>query len=112
MLYAQVNEKATWPLVWEEVQDMHKYLNRMTWGTQLILEKKMFATQFGHEYRAVLIRWENEIPTAMHTQTNLPKRIRNILLETDDPAQMKAALLMLISEAEPEYKAQKISWVP
>jgi hypothetical protein len=36
---------------------------------------------------------------------------REVLLETSDPAQMKAALLMLISEAEPEYKAKKERWV-
>jgi hypothetical protein len=52
-------------------------------------------------YRAMLIRWakvdgENQ---------------REVLLETSDPAQMKAALLMLISEAEPEYKAKKVRWV-
>jgi hypothetical protein len=36
---------------------------------------------------------------------------REVLLETSDPAQMKAALIMLISEAEPEYKAAKTQWV-
>jgi hypothetical protein len=99
MLYARVNEKATWPLVWEECQDMHKYLNKMSYTYQLVLEKRMFATQFGAEYRGVLIRWNGK----QYPETNR----REVLLETDDPAQMKATLFMLINEAEVEYKAAK-----
>ena len=103
MLYARVNEKAAWPLVWEECQDMHKYLYKMTWSTQLTLEKKMLAAQFGMEYRAVLVKWVSE----------KDERKREVLLETDDPAQMKATLFMLINEAEQERKAGKqISMVP
>jgi hypothetical protein len=39
---------------------------------------------------------------------------REILLETSDPAQMKAALFMLINEAEELAKGHKmnISWLP
>lgn len=104
MLYAQVNEKATWPLVWEEVQDMHEHLNRMTFGYQLILEKRMFATQFGEEYRCVLVKWKVVNET----------RVREVLLETSDICQMEAALFMLINEAEAEHKAhkQKASMIP
>jgi hypothetical protein len=106
MLYAQVNEKATWPLVWEEVQDMHKYLNKMSYTYQLILEKKMFATQFGAEYRGALIKWVGNDPVK-------GERKREVLLETTDPAQMRAALFMLINEAEQVEKAGKrISMVP
>jgi hypothetical protein len=98
-----MSEKATWPLVWEEVQDMHKYLNKMSYTYQLVLEKKMLASQYGHEYRGVLIKWGK-----VHDETK-----REVLLETDDPAQMKATLFMLINEAEIEYKAakQRVAWV-
>lgn len=104
MLYARVNEKATWPLVWEECQDMHKYLNKMSYSYQLILEKKMLAAQFGMEYRAVLIKWGK-----VHDETK-----RAVLLETGDPEQMKATLFMLINEAEQEYRAAKnrVSMIP
>jgi hypothetical protein len=104
MLYARMSEKATWPLVWEEVQDMHKYLNKMSYSYQLVLEKKMFSTQYGHEYRGVLIKWGR-----VHDET---KRV--VLLETSDPAQMKAALFMLINEAEELAKGHKMnmSWLP
>jgi len=107
MLYARMSEKATWPLVWEEVQDMHKYLNKMSYSYQLVLEKRMFATQFGAEYRGVLIKWGKVQKT--HNETE-----RVVLLETTDPEQMRATLFMLINEAEVEYKAakQKISWIP
>jgi hypothetical protein len=97
-----VNEKATWPLVWEEVQDMHKYLNKMSYSYQLVLEKKMLASQYGHEYRGVLIKWGK-----VHDET---KRV--VLLETSDPDQMKAALMMLISEAEQATRAHKMSMIP
>jgi hypothetical protein len=104
MLYARMSEKATWPLVWEEVQDMHKYLNKMSYSYQLVLEKKMLASQYGHEYRGVLIKWGK-----VHDET---KRV--VLLETGDPEQMRAALFMLINEAEQERNAAKnrVSMVP
>jgi hypothetical protein len=104
MLYAQVNEKAIWPLEWEECQDMHRHLNRMTFSHQLILEKKMLAAQFGMEYQGALIRYS----------TVDGVRAREVLLETSDVCQMKAALLMLISEAEIAHRAakQRVSMVP
>ena len=103
MLYATI-DKQRWDSIgaeWDEVQDMFKYLQRMTYGTQLNMERRMLYDALHPEYRAVLIRWakvegENQ---------------REVLLETTDPAQMKAALTMLISEAEPEYKAKKVRWV-
>jgi len=103
MLYAQV-DKRRWddiPAEWDEVRAMFQYLQRMTYGTQLTFESRMFNSGEYPLYRAMLIRWakvegENQ---------------REVLLETSDPAQMKAALIMLISEAEPEYKAAKTQWV-
>jgi hypothetical protein len=109
MLYATIN-KDRWdsiPAEWDEVQDMFKYLNRMTYGTQLTFESRMFNTGEGYPYRAVLIRWNN----ITHPDTNTNKR--EVLLETSDPEQMEAALLMLISEAETEQRAGKqISMIP
>ena len=102
MLYAQMNEKAIWPMVWEECQDMYRYLNRASFGYQLILEKRMFATQFGEEYRGALVKW---------TVVN-ETRVREVLLETSDVCQMKAALFMLINEMEQEGKKHKRSMVP
>jgi hypothetical protein len=106
MLYAQV-DKRRWddiPAEWDEVRDMFQYLQRMTYGTQLTFESRMFNSGEYPLYRAMLIRWakvegENQ---------------REVLLETSDPAQMKAALLMLISETEPIYKEAKlrVSMVP
>jgi hypothetical protein len=49
MLYARVNDKFHWPMAWEECQDMNKHLNKMTFGYQLVLEKKMLAAQFGED---------------------------------------------------------------
>lgn len=103
MLYAQMS-KDRWddiPAEWDEVRAMFQYLQRMTYGTQLTFEARMFAIPDTPIYRATLLRWakvdgENQ---------------REVLLETSDPEQMKAALTMLISEAEPEYKAAKMQWV-
>ena len=103
MLYAQVDKKR-WddiPAEWDEVRAMFQYLQRMTYGTQLTFESRMFNSGEYPRYRATLIRWAK---TRDENQ-------RTVLLETSDPAQMKAALLMLISEAEPEYKAAKMQWV-
>jgi len=105
MLYAQVDKKRweSLPAEWDEVQDMFKYLQRMTYGTQLTFESRMFNTQGSYPYRCSLIRW---------ARTSTEKQ-REILLETTDPDQMKAALIMLISEAEEQTRAHKmnVSWV-
>lgn len=102
MLYAQI-ETNSWemalPPTWDKVRNMFDYLNRMAWGYQLTFETKMFATP-GPSIRCVLIKWERDT------------KKREVLLETSDPAQMEAALLMLISEAEQEDKKHKMSWVP
>jgi hypothetical protein len=102
MLYARVDEKSQWPNEWDEVQDMFQYMTRMIFGYQLSMEKKMFATQYSPEYRCTLVKWA--IDEGM--------RKRSVLLETSDICQMKAALLMLISEAEQEGKKHKRSMVP
>jgi hypothetical protein len=82
----------------------------MSYGYQLVLEKRMFSTQYGQEYRGVLIKWHSGVAAAV-----MQDKKREVLLETGDPEQMKAALFMLINEAEVEYKAAKsrmMSWVP
>ena len=107
MLYATI-DKDRWdslPAEWDEVQDMFRYLHRMTYGNQLTFESRMFNKGEGYPYQCTLVRWENNKITR--------DMKREVLLETSDPAQMKAALTMLIGEAEVEYKAgKKISWVP
>lgn len=112
MLYAQMNDYRNkhmdWPLDWEKCHDMHKYLNRIMWGYQLNIERRMFYSEVDPEYRCSLIRWEE------HRMNNLDQRKREVLLETTDPAQMEAALTMLISEAEELSRAykQKSSMIP
>jgi len=107
MLYATI-EKKRWnevPSEWDEVQDMFKYLHTMTYAHQVTFEARMFNSTDYPQYRCTLVRWENNKMTR--------DMKREILLETDDPAQMKAALTMLIGEAEVEYKANKQrNWVP
>ena len=104
MLYAQMTDKFHWPAEWDMVESMFKHLNSRAWGYQLVMEKKMFATQYGEEYRASLIKWTT---TDIHRQ-------RDVLLQTSDPKQMEAALFMLINETEAQIKdAQyKVSMVP
>lgn len=112
MLYAQMNHYKNkgngfeWPLAWEKCDDMFKYLQRMIWGYQLTIERRMFYSESDPEYRCVLVKWE--------TQTGQLAKKREVLLETTDPAQMEAALFMLINEVETEYKAAKnrVSMVP
>ena len=108
MLYAQVDKKR-WddiPSEWDEVRDMFQYLHRMTYAHQVTFESRMFHSDEYPQYRCTLLRWENNKITRYMK--------REVLLETSDPAQMKAALLMLISETEPIYKEAKlrVSMVP
>ncbi len=103
MLYAQVKDKAMWPMKWAKCEDMFKYLNRMAYGFQFEIHGKMFATQDGPEHRAVLIKWMS-VGSGSTISTK-----RETLLETHDPEQMEAALFMLINEAEQAQKAAK--WV-
>ena len=102
-----MTDKAMWPMKWAKCEDMFKYLNRMTYGFQLEIHGKMFATQDGPEHRAVLIKWGNN-PLTRDMK-------REVLLETCDPEQMEAALFMLINEAEQTQKAaydKRVSMVP
>ena len=108
MLYAQVDKKR-WddiPSEWDEVRDMFQYLHKMTYAHQVSFESRMFHSDDYPQYRCALIKWNgNRVTRDMK---------REILLETSDPEQMKAALFMLINEAEQERKAhkQKVSWIP
>lgn len=115
MLYAQMNHYKNkgkgieWPLEWEQCNDMFQYLQRMTWGYQLNLERRMFYSETDPEYRCVLVKWVSE-----ENKPILDNKKREVLLETSDPKQMEAALFMLINEVEVQYKAhkQKVSWAP
>jgi hypothetical protein len=109
MLYAQVKDKTMWPMKWAKCEDMFKYLNRMTYGFQLEIHGKMFATQDGPEHRGVLIKWVGNYGSPVRDMQ------REVLLETGDPEQMEAALFMLINEAEQAAKAaydKRVSMVP
>jgi hypothetical protein len=64
------------------------------------MERKIFATD-GPEYRATLIKWERDV-------VRIDQK-RRVLLETTDPKQLEAALLMLISEAETQRRASNVS---
>lgn len=117
MLYAQMNHYKNkgngfeWPLAWEKCDDMFKYLSRMTWGYQLTIERRMFYSETHPEYRCVLVKWVDKENKPVLTDRD---KKREVLLETTDPAQMEAALFMLINEVEVEYKAAKnrVSMVP
>ena len=74
------------------MQAMFNYFYRMTWGYQLSMETKLFST-LGEQYRATLVRFV--------------KAQREVILETCDPAQMEAALLMLIAAREDELRGSK-----
>jgi hypothetical protein len=108
MLYAQVDKKR-WddiPNEWDEVRDMFQYLHKMIYDYQVSFEARMFSTPDTPMYRCTLIKWVgNRVTRDMK---------REVLLETSDPDQMKAALFMLINEAEVQAKAAKnqVSMVP
>lgn len=96
MLYAMVKDKSQWPMKWEKCELMHKHLNRMSWSYQLFIERRMLFDALHPEFRGVLIKWMSK--------DNAGNTARETLLETSDPEQMEAALLMLISEAEEHEK--------
>jgi hypothetical protein len=102
------NKHMDWPLEWEKCNDMFKYLNRMMWGYQLNIERRMLYSALHPEYRCVLVKWDED------RANNNEQRKREVLLETSDPAQMEATLFMLINEAEVLARAykQKSSWIP
>jgi hypothetical protein len=98
MLYAQMTDKSQWPMKWEKCELMNKHLNRMTYGYQLHIERRMLYDAEHPEFRGVLVKWVSVGGgNAMSTK-------REILLETGDPEQMEAALFMLINEAEQASK--------
>lgn len=99
MLYAQVKDKSMWPMVWEKCELMSKHLSRMTWGYQVEIHAKLFASADGAQFRAVLIKWGADGMTR--------DMKREVLLDTDNPEQMESALFMLINEAEVQVKAQR-----
>ena len=103
MLYAQMTDKAMWPMKWAKCEDMFKYLNRITYGFQLQIERRMLYDAVHPEFRGVLVKWVS-VGGGNAMSTN-----REILLETFDPEQMEAALFMLINEAEQAAKAMQ--WV-
>lgn len=99
MLYAQI-DKRRWddvPAQWDKARDMFQYLNRMTWGYQLNIARRVLYSTIDPEYKCSLIKWVD----------TRDSRKREVLLETTDPAQMEATLFMLINEAEAEHKAMK-----
>ena len=103
MLYAQVKDKGMWPMKWEKCELMAKHLNRMTYGYQMHIERRMLYDAVHPEFRGVLVKWVS-VGGGNAISTN-----REVLLETFDPEQMEAALFMLINEAEQAAKAMK--WV-
>lgn len=113
MLYATI-DKQRWdslPAEWDKVQDMFKYLNRMAWGYQLTMERRMIMSPTHPEFQCTLIRWADGDNKPM-----LSSRKREVLLETTDHTQMEAALFMLINEHEPAFKeamnGKQVSMIP
>lgn len=114
MLYATI-DKQRWdslPAEWDKVQDMFKYLNRMAWGYQLTMERRMIMSPTHPEFQCTLIRWENvELKGPDYNN-----RKREVLLETSDHTQMEVALFMLINEVEPAFKeamnGKQVSMIP
>lgn len=100
MLYARV-DKEYWPMEWEKCELMFNHLQRIVWGYQMTLARKMFSTE-GAEFECSIIQWEN----------GGADRKRNVLVISSDPKQIEATLFMLINEAEVQAKAHKISMVP
>ena len=99
MLYAPLSREGKWeiPMAWDKVDAMFKHLNKMVWGYQLQMERKMFAIE-GAEFRATLIRWES------NSITRDNKRV--VLVTTSEPSHMESVLLVLIREAETNAKQQ------
>lgn len=100
MLYAAI-PKDQWGglgMEWDKTQSMFRYLNSMRYVFdvfyQLIFESSMFGVP--PNYRCVLVRW-----------SNAPQgRKRETMIESSDPKQIEAVLLMLISIAEEEKRAR------
>ena len=90
---------------WDKIHEMYKWLQKVqSRGPylpayapryQLLLECRLFSEDEGlvPTFRAALVRWVDNK--------------REVLLESSNPAQVEAALLMLISSAEDEAKEYK-----
>ena len=102
MLYAPI-PKDQWGglgMEWDKTQSMFSYLDSMRYVFdvfyQLIFESSMFGVP--PNYRCVLVRWsEIRAPAG---------RKRETMIESSDPKQVEAVLLMLISIAEEEKRAR------
>lgn len=82
-------------MCWDKTQEMFKHLNRIRWGYQLEMQSRILQwSTTESQFRAALIKWEMVDGT----------RKREVLVETDDPAQIEAALLMLLNQAALEIK--------
>lgn len=104
MLYAQMDKKlwGNLPMEWDKTQSMFSYLDSMRYLSyvfyQLIFESSMFGIP--PNYRCALVRWS----ASVH---NLSEgRKRETMIESSDPKQVEAVLLMLISIAEEEKRAR------
>ena len=107
MLYARV-DKEHWPMEWEKCELMFNHLQRIVWGYQMTLARKMFATE-GADYECSIIRWENGVSAAVKQNKE-----RTVLVISSDPKQIETTLFMLINEAEVQAKAagNRVSMVP
>lgn len=90
---------------WEKCELMFNHLQRIVWGYQMTLARKMFATE-GADYECSIIQWE--------AQVGQLERKRNVLVISSDPKQIETTLFMLINEAEVQAKAagNRVSMVP
>ena len=90
---------------WEKCELMFNHLQRIVWGYQMTLARRMFATE-GAEFECSIIRWDNK----QYPETTR----RTVLVISSDPKQIETTLFMLINEAEVQAKAagNRVSMVP
>ena len=81
---------------WDKSQSMFHHLQKMTnhTGYQLVFEQRMFYSPLDKMFRCQLVHWRRDEAV----------RKRDVLLETTEPEQMEAALLMLIATFEDAMK--------
>jgi len=99
MLYAQIRPSewgSALPMNWDKSQSMFHHLQKMTNRTwyQLAFEQRMFYSPLDKMYRCQLVQWRDDLGI----------KKRDVLLETTEPEQMEAALLMLIATFEDARK--------
>jgi hypothetical protein len=99
-MYAQLNEKS-WGQMgqeWDVVQDMYTYMknrnNLNPFFYQLLVEKRMFATQEPPFIRVSIVKFWYEGS----------ERKREVMVTSADPEHIKSVLMMLISIIEDERK--------